>query len=124
MHDLASVIDQYVAMWNETDPDRRSKYLAAAFAEDGRHVDPVLDATGHADLAEMVAGVQAQFPDHTLRRTSAVDAHHDQVRFAWELSGPDGTVAVAGTDIANLAPDGRLRLVTGFWGDLAAEEAA
>jgi hypothetical protein len=39
-----------------------------------------------------------------------------------ELVGPDGTVAVAGVDVGELADDGRLRRITGFFGDLAARD--
>jgi hypothetical protein len=35
------------------------------------------------------------------------------VRFAWNLIGAGGPVAV-GVDFATVAPDGRLRAVTGF----------
>lgn len=44
----------------------------------------------------------------------AVDAHHDQARFTWEL-GPDGADAVVvGFDVAQRDADGRLALVLGF----------
>ena len=41
------------------------------------------------------------------------DAHNDVVRFAWTLRGDAGPVG-AGVDFATVAPDGRLRNVTGF----------
>jgi hypothetical protein len=52
------------------------------------------------------------------RRVSGVDVHHDRFRYRWELVAPDGTVTVAGIDIGDLAPDGRLRTVTAFFGEL------
>ena len=48
-----------------------------------------------------------------------VDSHHEFLRFGWELVGPDGAVALAGLDVAEVADDGRLRRVTGFFGPLA-----
>ena len=57
-----------------------------------------------------------QFPDHTFRRTTAIDAHHAYARYGWELVGPDGTVAVAGQDLVELAADGRMQKVVGFFG--------
>jgi hypothetical protein len=68
----------------------------------------------------MVDAIQARFPDHRFRRCSGVDTHHDQLRFAWDLAGPDGAVVVAGLDLGELAGDGRLRRITGFFGDLPA----
>jgi hypothetical protein len=118
MSDVTSTVDTYPAMWNETDPARRAQHIARAWTGDGRYVDPMLEAEGHAALAEMVTGVQAKFPGHRFRRVSGVDVHHDGLRFGWELAGPDGTVVVAGIDVGTLAPDGRLRRITGFFGEL------
>lgn len=62
--------------------------------------------------------MQQQFAGHRFRRVSAIDVHHDQFRFAWELVGPDRTVAVSGMDVGELAEDSRLRRITGFFGEL------
>lgn len=120
MSDVTSTVDTYLAMWNETDPARRAQHIARAWTGDGRYVDPMLEAEGHAALGEMVTGVQAKFPGHRFRRVSGVDVHHDELRFGWELAGPDGAVVVAGLDVGTLAPDGRLRHITGFFGELPA----
>ena len=120
MEDVTAVVDAYFAMWNEPDPERRAEHVARAFADDGRYVDPILDAAGHAGIAEMVASAQAQFPGHWFERVSRIDYHHDHVRFAWELHTPDGEVAITGIDVAELAPGGRLRQVAGFFEELAA----
>jgi hypothetical protein len=123
MSDVTAIVDTYLAMWNEEDPARRAEHIKRAWAGDGRYVDPLQEARGHAALGEMVAGVQAQFPGHRFRRVSGVDVHHDQLRFAWELAGPDGAVVVAGIDVGGLAADGRLSRITGFFGPLPAAAA-
>ena len=66
----------------------------------------------------MVDAVHAQFPGHRFRRTSDVDAHHDQVRFTWELAAPDGAVTVAGLDVGEVDDAGKLTRITGFFGAL------
>jgi hypothetical protein len=66
----------------------------------------------------MAATMQAHYPGHRFRRASGIDAHHDHLRFAWELVTPDGTVALAGMDVGEVAGDGRLRRITGFFGEL------
>ena len=114
-----AVVADYLAMWLESDETARSQQLARVFTEDGRHVDPNADARGHGGIAEMMTAVHAQFPGFTMRQTSAVDTHNDQLRFSWELFGADGTPIVAGIDVGQVAPDGRLQSVTGFWGELA-----
>ena len=121
---ITSTVDTYLSMWNEEDAGRRARLIEQAWTADGRYVDPLLEAQGHHALTAMVEGVQAQFPGHRFARTSAVDAHHDQVRFGWQLAAPDGTVTVAGIDVGQVGDDGRLRRVTGFFGPLREETAA
>ncbi|HLJ61532.1 MAG TPA: nuclear transport factor 2 family protein [bacterium] len=124
MSNATTTVDTYLAMWNETDPTRRAAHIRHSWAGDGRYVDPQLEAEGHTAIGDMVATVQARFPGHRFRRTSGVDTHHDQLRFAWELAAPDGSVVVAGIDVGRLAPDGRLQRITGFFGELPEKASA
>jgi hypothetical protein len=124
MGDVATTVDAYLAMWNETDPARRAQHIERAWADDGRYVDPLLEAAGHAALSGMVAGVHEQYPGHRFRRVSGIDTHHDHQRYAWELAAPDGAVTVAGIDVGALASDGRLHRITGFFGELPEEAVA
>jgi len=117
----AELVDAYLAMWNEEDAAARADHIKAAWAEDARYRDPLLEADGYAGLDEMVTTVHSHYPGHRFRRTSAIDAHHDALRFGWELFAPDGTVTVAGIDIAQVSDDGRLRAITGFFGPLPEE---
>ena len=58
--------------------------------------------------------VQARFPGFVFRLLGPVDAHHDQLRFTWEL-GPDGAEApIVGSDVALLDAEGRISAVLGF----------
>jgi hypothetical protein len=116
VHDLGDTIDACFAMWNEADPRKRAELIERAWNRDGRDVDPLNAVEGRAALGAMVAGVQTRFPGQVIRRTSAIDAHHDQFRFGWELAAPDGRVTVAGIDVGEVGPDGRLRRITGFFG--------
>jgi hypothetical protein len=118
MSDLATTIDTYLEAYGEPDGPKRTELIRRVFADDGRLIDPPLDASGHDGIAAMAEAVQSQFPGHRFRRTSAVDAHHDFARYGWELFGPDGAVAVAGMDVVELDTDGRLVRVVGFFGDL------
>ena len=124
MSDVTATVDTYLAMWNETDAARRAEHIGRAWTKDGRYVDPMLEAEGHGALDEMVRGVQARFPGHRFTRVSAVDAHHGELRFGWQLAAPDGAVVVAGVDVGEVGPDGRLRRITGFFGELPAKAAA
>ena len=124
MSDVTTTIDTYLAAWSETDPVRRARLVEQVWVPDGRLTDPPLGAEGHAGIGDMFAALQGQFPGHRFRRASGIDAHHEYLRFAWELVSPDGTVTLSGLDVGELAPDGRLRRISGFFGDLPPREAA
>lgn len=121
MSDVVATVDTYLAAWNETDPARRKTLIESAWATDGRYIDPLLESEGHSGISAMVAGVHEHYQGHKFRRTSEVDAHHDLVRFGWELAAPDGSVTVAGIDIGELDGKGKLRRITGFFGELPEE---
>jgi hypothetical protein len=115
MADVETIVDNYIAIWNETDAQARRAIIAATFSDDATYLDPIMSGDGPAGIDAMVAGAQAQFPGHRFELTAGPDAHHDRVRFAWSLVGEHGGAPVArGVDFATLADDGRLRSVTGF----------
>jgi hypothetical protein len=119
--DITTTVDAYLAMWNEENAARRAELIEQAWTTDGSYLDPLLEADGYAALDAMVAAVHSQYPGHRFRRTSGIDAHHDQIRFGWELTAPDGALTVAGVDIGTVAFDGRLRSITGFFGELPSD---
>jgi len=115
MADVNAVVDGYIAMWNETSPERRRAIIADVWTHDASYLDPMMEGEGHAGIDAMVAGAQQQFPGHRFELAAGPDAHHDRVRFAWRLVGAEGGDQVAaGVDFATLGDDGRLRAVTGF----------
>lgn len=118
MTDITAIVDMNLAALTEADQGKRAGLIARAWAEDGSLTDPPLTAEGHSGLSEFADAVCQHYAGHTFRRVSGVDVHHDRFRYAWELVAPDGTVTIAGIDVGDIAADGRLRTVTGFFGDL------
>ena len=115
MADIGSVVDGYIAMWNETGGAERRAIIAATWTDDGTYLDPLMSGEGPAEIDAMVAGAQQQFPGARFELTAGPDHHHDRVRFAWRMTGGDGGAELArGVDFATVAHDGRLRSVTGF----------
>lgn len=114
MSDLATVVDGYIAMWNEPSDDRRREIIARTWADDATYIDPLLLGDGPDGINAMIAGAQQQFPGHRIELTTGPDAHHNRIRFAWRMLDSNGATAVAGVDFATLADDGRLLQVTGF----------
>lgn len=114
MTDVRTLVEQYIAVWNETDPAARRALIDEVWSADGRYIDPLVEVAGREQLDAVVAAAQAQFAGMRFRLGDTVEGHHDQARFTWEL-GPDGTEAiVVGFDVAQWDADGRLALVLGF----------
>jgi hypothetical protein len=113
--EIATVVDGYIAMWNETDAERRRELVAGTLTDEATYVDPLMAGEGTEGIAGMIGAAQQQFPGHRFELTFGPDRHNDRVRFAWQLVGPDnGTPIAHGVDFALVAPDGRLAAVTGF----------
>ncbi len=122
MSDVTTTVDTYLEAYSEPDTERRNELLERVFAADGQLIDPPLDASGRQGISDMVGAVLGQFPGHRFRRTSGIDSHHNAARYGWELVAPDGSVTLAGMDVALLDGNGRLQRVTGFFGDLPAND--
>jgi hypothetical protein len=118
MDEVNELIDRYIAMWNETDAERRRALIARIWTEDATYFDPLLQSEGPAGIDAMVRGVHERFSGHRLRRTGDIDTHHDRVRFGWELATQGGEPIVKGVDFAVIAND-RLKMVTGFFDYMA-----
>jgi SnoaL-like protein len=90
MSSINETIANYVAAWNETDADRRRAAIERTWTEDGTYLDGHRDSQGHAAIDAMIAAVQQSFPGYRFRLSSAIEAHHDRVRFSWSAGGTEG----------------------------------
>lgn len=123
MTDHTTTIDTHLAGYCEPDATRRLELLSGVWADDGELLDPPFDGTGPDAIAGLVDAVLTHYPEHRFERTTGVDAHHAFARYGWALVAPDGAVAVAGVDVAQLDDEGKLVRVVGFFGDLPPKEA-
>src|SRR5262245_22149277 len=113
--DAMHLVDRYLKAWNETDEDARRAAVASIWTDDGRYVDPLADVQGRSQIADLIGAVQQQFPGHVFRLLDDVEAHHDVLRFSWELVPNEGGDAVAiGFDVAVTEGDGHIGSVVGF----------
>ncbi|MGH2608185.1 MAG: nuclear transport factor 2 family protein [Tepidiformaceae bacterium] len=117
---VAETVDTYLASLGQSDPAARAAMIAHAWVPEGRYVDPARDVRGPEAMQATISAVQEQAPGASFRRTSGIDLHHEYLRFAWEMVGPDGAVLLAGIDIGSLSEDGKLKGICGFFGDLPA----
>lgn len=119
--DTTALVERYIGTWNETDPARRREAIAEVWTEDGRYQDPVQAAEGHDGLDSMIAGFQERFPGARFVLTGDVEHHHDRLRFTWDLRDASGATPFAGTDVAIVTDDGRLRDIAGFFDKVPAQ---
>ena len=110
---IPTVVDTYIAAWNETDADRRRSLVGSVWTEDGTYLDPLMSGAGADEITAMIGAAQAQFPGHRFSLVAEPDAHNNVVRFSWTLAA-NGAPVAAGQDFAVVADDGRFRSVTGF----------
>ncbi|MFE3451097.1 nuclear transport factor 2 family protein [Nonomuraea sp. NPDC059194] len=109
-----TIVERYLAAWNETDAEARAKAVAELWTEDATYTDPLADVAGHEGIAAVIAGAQEMFPGLVFTPGELHDAHHDLVRFTWHLGPAGGEALVVGFDVVRLAEDGRIRQVLGF----------
>ena len=112
--DTRELVDTYIAAWNETDETKRRDLIEQCWNETGTYTDPMLDVAGRDGLFGAISGFQSQMPGASIDLTSGIDQHHDRVRFGWKLVG--GPQEIEGIDVAQVAGDGRLASIVGFWG--------
>ncbi|WP_431901734.1 nuclear transport factor 2 family protein [Nonomuraea sp. bgisy101] len=109
-----TIVERYLAAWNETDAEARAKAVAEVWTEDATYTDPLADVAGHDGIAAVIAGAQEMFPGLVFTPGELHDAHHDLVRFTWHLGPAGGEALAVGFDVVKLAEDGRIRQVLGF----------
>ena|SRR5579859_4523895 len=112
--DAERLVAGYLAVWNETDEAARAAKIAATFTQEVEYTDPLAGVRGHAELGALIGAAQAQFPGMRFRLAGPPDAHHDLVRFTWELADGGGEALVVGSDVVLVAEDGRIGVVAGF----------
>ena len=61
MTDAATIAHRYIALWNETNPQRRLTLMAELWTETGTYADPLMRGEGHDEIDALIAGVQGQF---------------------------------------------------------------
>jgi SnoaL-like domain len=114
--DAAKLVERYLDTWNETDPEARRSAVASLWAEDARYVDPLASVSGQDEISALMGSIHEQAPGHVFRLLDdRVDAHHNVVRFRWELMPASGGESLAvGFDVAETDEDGRIGRVLGF----------
>ena len=114
------IVGIYVRAWSEPDATHRGHLLQQCWTDDGTYCDPRVQWRGREALNTGISDFQQRLPGTTFRLTGPIEVHHDVLRFRWSMHRADGSVALIGTDFGELAEDGRLRRITGFFNQAGA----
>ena len=120
--DATEIVTTYGAAWNEPDEAARRALLTKSWADAGTYSDPTGSADGRDALVAHIGGFQAMMPGHTIDMTSALDTRDNVFRFAWVMR--NGTEDILeGMDYGELAADGRIAKIVGFFGPFPPADA-
>jgi SnoaL-like domain len=112
MRNAQAIADSYVAVWNETDPDRRRLAIAELWAPDGEHFVDIREARGYDALEKRITSShEKNVRDGGNRFRAAQDARalRDVVTFHWEMLPADSeTVVARGLEILIVNDWGRI----------------
>ena len=61
-HDATAIAQHYIAVWNETDTERRAALIEAGWTADARYVDPLAQAIGREQISALVGVVHQRYP--------------------------------------------------------------
>jgi SnoaL-like domain len=114
---IDQIVATYGSAWNEPDEARRAALLEQSVADDGVYQDPQGTVNGRAALVAHIGGFLAAYPGCTIEQTSGVESNGVGIRWAWQMRNGDA-VQIDGMDFADLAADGRIQRIAGFFGPL------
>ena len=116
MSNQQTFVQNYIAVWNEPDAERRRALIRTLWQEDANHLARTLEAAGHAGIEKRVADAYEKWvkeKGNVFRLRDGVDGHHGTIKLRWEmLPASGGEVISVGFDFLVLGEDGRIR--TGY----------
>jgi len=112
---VAERVDALLEAWSERDPDRRRRLLEENASPDLSFRDPFSCTVGLDDLHVHLAAAQAHMPGLRLVRDGEVQQCQGTAVARWTVRDAEGNVKRRGLNVVELAPDGRLERVVGFW---------
>jgi len=111
MNATQDLVQRFIAVWNESDPQARKRQIAELWAEDGSHYSPSMEAHGYEALERRIIGSWDKWvhgAGHSFRACADADGHHGGIKFHWEMITPGGEVSSLGFEFLLLGPDGRI----------------
>ncbi len=110
---LARTLPEWLAAWNERDPDARLAALEKCCHEDIVFRDEWTALSGRATLGMHIGNCHHYMPGYTLEHTGDQRICRGEALVGWRATGPGGQ-PVEGFNHIHADGDGRIRRVTGF----------
>src|SRR5262245_46348362 len=109
------VIAGFAAAWNTTDDAERLRLLAASCTPDAVFAAPQGQVTGIDSMGASIGAFRRAFPAAQVE-FGVPDGYGSFARVSWVTRWQDGRLDLAGEDFAQLATDGRIKLLISFDG--------
>lgn len=108
---LEAIADRWFDAWANADADVRREALTACTTEDVEFRDATGCTAGRGELDAHIAAIQVHMPDVRMTRSGSPRQCQGIALVDWTAGG-----AGSGTNVLELAPDGRIARVTGVCG--------
>ena len=112
MDDAQRLAERYVAVWNETDAERRRHAIAELWTPDGQHYVNAREAHGYDALEQRIIGSyerNVRDGGHRFRAVAGARALRDVVTFDWEmLPGNSERMVASGSIILIINDEGHI----------------
>lgn len=115
--DAPPVLVDYLAIWNEADPERIRSHIDRCVSDDCWWVDPMHQHTGRDALEANVREFRSRFTTAGLGIGSNIDSHNGRHRYEWVIVNRD-RLMIRGFDVVTVGDDGLINRVDGFFGAL------
>jgi hypothetical protein len=113
MNDFSELTDRYVAMWNETNAERRNQTVRELWVDDGMECTPARETRGHAALeARVTASHEKNVRDAgcLFRSCHNAEGHHGLIKFNWEMFRvSDSVIQATGFYMLLVEDSGKIR---------------
>jgi SnoaL-like domain len=113
---LDETVKVYCEAWGEPDLERRRQMLERVWVPEGTYTDPSSHVEGREALIQRITAFLQKFASAQVVPSSHADMHHGVLRFTWKVVSADGKTLIEGIDFGEVAADGRLKKIVGFFG--------
>ncbi len=107
------LVDRYVAVWHETDPERRRQAIEALWVPDGQHYVGTREVCGYAALEARVIGSHeknVRDAGNHFRASSDARVLRDVVTFEWAMFSASDDVLATGMEVLIVDAQFRIRV--------------